>query len=88
MCLLLRVPSIQSGKYSGVDSAIDSVGVAVGVAILKATTGVTGSMEGSGIGLATVARILEAHRGIIRLDPRYQNGARFYMRWPHHPSTK
>jgi signal transduction histidine kinase len=41
------------------------------------------SKQGSGIGLATVARILEAHHGIIRLDPRYQDGARFYMRWPH-----
>ena len=46
------------------------------------------SKQGSGIGLATVARILEAHSGIIRLDPRYQNGARFYMRWPHNSITK
>ena len=46
------------------------------------------SKQGSGIGLATVARILEAHKGIIRLDSGYHDGARFYMRWPHHVSTR
>ena len=46
------------------------------------------SKQGSGIGLATVARILEAHKGIIRLDSSYHDGARFYMRWPHHVSTR
>jgi signal transduction histidine kinase len=40
------------------------------------------AQKGSGIGLATVKKILEAHQGSVWLDTGFPHGARFVMRWP------
>lgn len=37
---------------------------------------------GTGLGMAIVKRIVEAHHGEIRVDERYSNGARFLIRLP------
>lgn len=51
--------------------------------IFQPFTRLDDTKPGSGIGLATVARILQAHHGNIWLDPQYHDGARFILRWPH-----
>ena len=38
--------------------------------------------EGSGIGLATSDRILKAHGGVIRAEPKPSEGARFVFELP------
>ena len=38
--------------------------------------------NGTGLGLAVVRAVIEAHRGTIELDPSYREGARFILRLP------
>ncbi len=38
---------------------------------------------GTGLGLATVARIVEDHRGHIEIDSRPGGGTEFALRFPH-----
>ncbi len=38
--------------------------------------------NGTGLGLAVVRAVIDAHRGTIELDPHYQDGARFILRLP------
>lgn len=39
-------------------------------------------VPGSGVGLAFCARIMEAHDGKISVDPDYEDGARFLLKFP------
>ncbi len=39
-------------------------------------------VPGSGVGLAFCARIMEAHDGTICVDPDYEGGARFLLKFP------
>lgn len=39
-------------------------------------------VPGSGVGLAFCARIMEAHDGKIKVDPDYEDGARFILNFP------
>jgi len=38
--------------------------------------------NGTGLGLAVVRAVIDAHRGTIELDPDYRDGARFILRLP------
>lgn len=38
--------------------------------------------NGTGLGLAVVRAVIDAHRGTIELDPAYREGARFILRLP------
>jgi signal transduction histidine kinase len=40
------------------------------------------AVPGSGLGLAVVRRVAEAHGGTVRAEPRPGGGARFVLRWP------
>ncbi len=40
------------------------------------------TIEGSGIGLALVKRIVERHGGLVRVEPREGRGAAFIFTWP------
>ena len=86
------------GASAGLRIMANGIPSSEGDRIFKPFIRLDDSRQGSGIGLATVARILEAHKERLFIQntianhgvmiPRYQNGARFYMRWPHHSITK
>jgi signal transduction histidine kinase len=86
----IKIGTRVSGNWceSWIEDNGSGIPSAEGERIFKPFIRLDDSNQGSGIGLATVARILEAHKGIIRLDSRYCDGARFYMRWPHHSSNE
>jgi C4-dicarboxylate-specific signal transduction histidine kinase len=42
----------------------------------------TSKKEGVGLGLSIVAKIVDDHRGTIRLDPDTSRGARFHVFFP------
>lgn len=43
---------------------------------------VSGKARGTGLGLALVARTAEAHRGVLRYQPRQPRGSRFVLALP------
>jgi signal transduction histidine kinase len=44
--------------------------------------------EGSGVGLALVKRIVEAHQGTVAVRPTPGGGATFVVRWPRRPAGR
>jgi signal transduction histidine kinase len=44
--------------------------------------------EGSGVGLALVKRIVEAHQGTVAVRPTPGGGATFVVRWPKRPAAR
>jgi signal transduction histidine kinase len=44
--------------------------------------------EGSGVGLALVKRIVEAHQGTVAVRPTAGGGATFVVRWPKRPAAR
>ena len=48
----------------------------------------TSKLNGNGLGLTNVARIVEAHNGVLTVESEYRNGSEFTMKFPLHQKNQ
>lgn len=86
----LSATTQSSNGFSGVVVTVEDTGPGVSAEMREQIFNpfITSKKDGVGLGLSIVAKIVDEHRGWIRLDPDSAKGARFRVFLPFEPSSQ